>query len=246
MSIKSFIPLTAEFSKRHFRKYLARKVRGHDALLAVKWSDGKITYLAADYRPESEEYIAENGLPFKMAGKGANAGYVGNVPVYRCLASIQSPIDDTAAVAMNKEDTGEFKRVEGDDAVVEVERVDDAEAAGAAPAARSDGGGTVNHRYDLKPPDGAAGWVYDAVTAAEYAPYALRPQDIKDAEERGKQSERVDEEGWGNIIYFGAGFVFALGFALLYGAVMGGGSPVSLPGMIAPVLQTFAPLLGVA
>jgi hypothetical protein len=247
MSLKSLIPGTAAHSERHFKKYMKRLVRGHDVLLQVKWADGLITHLPADFEPESQTYRATNGLPFKMAGKGAEPGQIAGVPVVRCLATMSCPFDATASVALNMEDAGRFT-TETDEAgktakAIQLEATPDAPEGDAPAGAAATDGGQVAHEFDMKPPNGCVGWAYSLDTAAEYAPYAVSPQDIKDAEERGKQSERL-EEGTSDLlkgILIGGAMVFLVAAVFVFimngGGGGGGASSTSGGNPILPTIQ---------
>lgn len=241
MSIKSFIPGTAERSRKHHIKYLHRKARGHDVLLMVEWSDGKLTELPATLDPEKDGwYEAANGLYFVPAGEGVDPVDYHGVPVVRVHAAIACPISTTAALQAELDEAGEYEVVSDDNGhskrLVEYEDVDDPRAAADGPDGDgsaadetlfTDGGGKVTRKYNLKPPAPAVGWAFGLDQAVQRAPNAISGNMVRRAVEYGKESVRTERSTLREFV-LGAVFLLAVLFvlAVLYIAVQsltGGG-----------------------
>lgn len=248
------------------RSHLQSKWSGHDLVAEVEWTDGRVTYLGADYREEDPTGIRlENGLPMKIVGQGGDPVDIGGVPVVRCRSDLACPIDGGLAVAMDLEDDGRFEAVDAHGNTVEdgasAEAIQEQATATdggvqedvvgpATPmtASRS-GGGVADHRYDPDPPGEYQGWVHSLANAVQYAPHAISPEDLKLAEERGKQSERGAHEM--KVLMMGIGIgvgviVFFIFIVWLMGQIGGGGGvPIPVGVLDAPSVLTGSVIPGV-
>jgi hypothetical protein len=120
MSLKSFIPFTAEKARKGHLKYLHRLARGHDVLLMVEWADGQLTELPADLHPGMDGwYEATNGLLFAPIGEGTDPISYHGVDVVRVHAMIACPISTTAALQSELDEHGEYEVVTDDNGYAE-------------------------------------------------------------------------------------------------------------------------------
>lgn len=167
MGLKSILPWTAPYSKKHASKYFRRLVAGHDALLEIEWPDGSITYDAGDYSVEDTAYVsAKTGLKFPVAGRNAERRSILGIPAVRIAANVAAPVDTDTAVAMDLDEDGEYETE------YDVE------------------GNPVERTYDLQPREGTHGWTYSLTNAIERSPFPVNAMDLKDHEERGKMAVR--------------------------------------------------------
>lgn len=229
MGLKAMIPGTAAYSRRHYHKYIHKKLGGHDVLLFVEWADGKLTELAADVHPEKDGWLqAENGLYFAPAGEGTEPVDYYGVPVIRVHASIACPISTTAAIQAEHEEQGDYDVVEDDrgrtDHVVRVEMEERPDAAtnghDTNGEAVADGGVAtdteVTHRYNLRPPSPAVGWSFGLDEVKQRAPNGVSANMLRRAVEYGKESERG--EG-GAVRYLLIGIGVMLGIIVVLGVL---------------------------
>lgn len=236
MGFKQFIPGTAKYSVKHHQKYLRKKARGHDMLVLVEWSDGKLTELGGDIRPEMDGYIElTNGLFLAPVGEGVDPVDYYGVPTVRAHAQIACPFSTTACLQAEFDEAGEFEYVDDENSRtrqvvnVEVDQAPDASANGHddGTAATDGGTGEVKREYDIRPPSGAVGHTFGLDEAKQRAPYPVSPNDIRRAVEFGKESERDAGEVLRAALY-GAGAIVGtlvvLGLLYIIGsAVLGGG-----------------------
>lgn len=110
MGIRSLIPGTQAYSRKHHIKFLRKKASGYDALLWVEWGDNKVTFLPANLDPQKGGwYEAANGLYFAPAGEGVDPVQYNGIDVVRCSAEIACPISTTAALQSELEESGDYK-----------------------------------------------------------------------------------------------------------------------------------------
>lgn len=226
MSLKRFIPGTAERIAGKHAAYLRRKVRGHDVLLLVEWDDGQLTELAADYHPEQDGWFeATNGLVFAAVGEGTDTVDYYGVPTVRCHAQIACPISTTAALQAEHDEADEWQYETDADSTERVVKVDtDADPTADRTGdpgnghgdAATDGGQSVTRTYDIRPPAGAVGHTFSLDQVRQRAPYPVTPNMIRRAVEHGKESERSTGEA---IRYVLIGFAMAVALGVI-GAVV--------------------------
>jgi hypothetical protein len=252
-------PFTSGTDDDTLAQYLDEQLGDADVLLLVEWADGTISEQPATYGVKDNVLQAENGLEWKLVGQGAEPKLFHGVPVIRCHALIDRPVDTTVAIGAEMDEEDRFVPVtdeRGATEVVEhVRPIDPGDAADGAidPAAataepvapdeglaqlETDGAGqTVDRIYDLKPPDGCVGWAFSLTSAGQRAPNAVSPMDMHDAKERGKMSERDNQELL-KYVAIGAGgtlalmiviaVIFVVGQRLLSGGGGGGGASLGL------------------
>lgn len=226
MSFKSFIPGTLEHSRRHHQKYLQKRLGGHDHIAQVEWADGTITDVPVNYRPEDNKLVADNGLQFSVKGRAGNALSYHGVPVIRTHALIPCPFDATSCIHAELDEESEYTVYTYADDGPQVERT-----AATAQEAVTDGGieqngagtdipfedgpnGFESDRiYNMQPPDGCVGWAFSLQSMGERAVNSISGADLKDSEERGKQSQRNSQE-WLRALVIGAGGVLGVIFVI--------------------------------
>ena len=226
MSIKSIIPGTLEYSRRHHRAYLQKRLGGHDHIAQIEWADGTITDLPVDYRPEDNKLVADNGLQFSVKGRAGNALSYHGVPVIRTHALIPCPFDATSCIHAELDEESEYTVHTYADDGPKVERT-----AAKSQGAVTDGGVEQNGAgtdvpfedgpngfdsdrvYHMQPPDGCVGWAFSLQSMAERAVNSISGSDLKDSEERGKQSQRNSQE-WLRALVIGAGGVLGVIFMI--------------------------------
>jgi hypothetical protein len=239
-AVKSIIPGTARYSRKHHVKYLHKKASGHDALLLVEWEDGKLTELGADVHPEMDGwYKATNGLIFAPAGEGADPVDYYGVPVIRCHSQIACPFSTEACLAAEFDEVGDFQYdIDRDSGttqrVVEVDMGDQpqpetpgTENGHSNGEAAADGGGEMVRKYDLRPPSGAVGYTFGLDQAKQRAPNAISANMVRRAVEYGKEIGRDDGQYMRGLLHGGGlilGTVIILAILYIVGAsVLGGG-----------------------
>lgn len=227
MSIKSIFPWTLEYSRRHHQKYLRKRLGEHDHIAQVEWADGTITDLPVDYRPEDNKLVADNGLQFSVKGRAGNALSYHGVPVIRTHALIPCPFDATSCIHAELDEESEYTVYTYEDGGPTVERnaattsevatdggvnSDGDDAPGPAFEQPLNGFGK-DRVYHMRPPDGCVGWAFSLQSMAERAVNSISGSDLKDSEERGKQSQRNSQE-WLRALVIGAGGVLGVIFLI--------------------------------
>lgn len=255
-ALRPWLPFRGAFWHAIHGKALQVEHERHDVVAEVEWPDERVTYMGADYSVEDEALVLKNGLKVKVRGRGADPVYISGVPIVRVRAEHACPVSTEVAIAMELEEEGEYARLTEDGREVESEptgpaiedgpTASDPGAAGGEPREAAADGGTplgrdpviADHMYDLSSPDGYDGTAFSLRTAIEYVPNAISPLDLKQAEERGKQSER---QGFSDLKIFllgmGAMFgilVLAAVMFVVFMKVMGSGG--STIGMLLPLL----------
>jgi len=242
--VKSFIPGTARYSRKHHVKYLHKKARGHDALLLVEWEDGKLTEIGADVHPEMDGwYQATNGLIFAPAGEGADPIDYYGVPVIRCHSQIACPFSTEACLAADFDEVGDFQyeinREENTtERVVEVDMSsqpspeDAGVGNGQSNEAAADGGVEKVRQYDLRPPAGAVGYTFSLTQAKQRAPNAISANMVRRAVEYGKEKARNEGRYMKGLLHGGGlvlgtliiiAILYIVGASVLSGGGGGGG-----------------------
>jgi len=161
--------------------------------------------MGADFKPGDEQIVLDNGLPIEVVGNGADPVYLSGVPIIKVRAEHAAPVDTEAAIAMGREEDGDYKLVYEDGQVIERENVDDVDgsvsmddAAGSdlentEEMLETDGGQTtppgeaVDHRYDTSAQGNAEGVAFSLQDATNYAPFSLNPGALKKAYDIGKR-----------------------------------------------------------
>jgi len=210
MGLRSLIPLRGAFWKAQHGKLLRVKKEGHDVVAQVEWADGMVTYMGADFEPGDNIYVLENGLRYKVVGKGAEPVSLGGVPMVRIYSEVVAPISKGAAIAAGFENDDAYDRVDENGNILdEADGSVSMDDSAGPQAVRTDGAGTVtggpadafgggssqsqkadDHRYkshmESEESDNPIhGYAYSLHDAAEYAPYPVDPMEYRDAEERG-------------------------------------------------------------
>ncbi|MFY4814530.1 hypothetical protein ACOJIV_17805 [Haloarcula sp. AONF1] len=192
MGVKSFIPGTAEYSEKHFVKYLHKKARGHDVMLLIEWDDNKITEMPADYHADKDGwYVTPPGLMFANVGEGVDPVSFHGVQTIRCHAGIACPISTTAAIQSEYEEAGEFEVVADENGhSKKVIEITPAEENGHGNGEAVADGGATRREYNIRPPAPAVGHAFGLEEVKQRAPNPVNPNMIRRAYEFGKQKAR--------------------------------------------------------
>jgi hypothetical protein len=188
-----------------FKAHIQDLGRNHDVVVEVEWKDGNVTYMGADYDVDGGHLELENGLPVELPGQSGTPVQLYGVPLIRTSAHVAAPMDTELAIAMEKEEDGNFTRVTD-----QGERVEPGEQ---TPAVADGGAEVVDHEYEW------GGTAYSLTSLWERAP-AIDNRTIDKHFELGKEwarggRDRVKElalaffGGMGTVLVIGIiGFVF--------------------------------------
>lgn len=125
-----------------FKAHIRNIGHNHDVVAEVEWRDGNVTYMGADYDVDGEYLELQNGLLIELPGQSGDPVNLFGEPMIRTSAHVAAPFDSDLAIAAEKEEDGDYKRVDENGNVVD--------AAGAeGMQAVADGGAEVtDHQYE--------------------------------------------------------------------------------------------------
>lgn len=128
-----------------FKAYIRELGRQHDVVAEVEWRDGNVTYLGGDYNVEGEYLELENGLEIELPGQSGDPVNLYGVPMIRTSAHVAAPFDTELAIAAEKEEEGDYTRVNNAG-----EQVDVPDSAVDSMEAVADGGvaNVTDHEYE--------------------------------------------------------------------------------------------------
>lgn len=267
MGLRSLIPFRSTFWEAQHGKALKVKKEGHDVVAEIEWSDGNCTYMGADYEAGESIIRLENGLPIEIAGHGGEPVFIAGVPIIRVHAEHACPVDTDVAIAIGREEDGDYTRVDEHGNEIQDVDADVDPLENGAPTAEAtaigDGGYPTqqdvhDHEYDISPQGDAEGTAFSLRDAVNYVPNTLSPMALKRAEERGKQSARehnpIKTFLFGAAAMIGVLIILAVLFVAVWkilGLGGGGGGGGSTTGMVlllfastSPIRERFAAIHG--
>lgn len=192
-----------------FKEYIRELGEEHDVVAEVEWKDDSVTYLGADYDVDGEHLVLENGLDVELPGKSADPVQLYGVPLIRTSAHVAAPVDTNMAIAAEKEEDGDFKRV-----------LDNGERAGPGEAVADGGGTVVDHEYEW------GGTAYSLTSLYERAP-AVSYHDLEKQFQLGMEIGRGGRDQMKTLLMgigIGAGGLIAIIIIFWLLGQIGGGS----------------------
>lgn len=112
MSVKAYVPFTAERRKRKLQKSLRKVASGSDALAQMEWSDGNVTLHHAYWNQDINGWELDNGKRIFPRGKGGDPKRLFGVPVIQCHSEETGPVSTEAALIAGSLEQGEVMPVD--------------------------------------------------------------------------------------------------------------------------------------